>query len=336
QFNQEMVPDISWKDPYHESFRYAKAFSDHFGKTKQFIDCVEIGNEPWDYPQGLYKTILDGMSEGFKSTDSHIKILPAAFQACFRQFESGESDNYIGGKISTEALKRLDGLNGHCYSHCFSEDGNRQSVAPEDPRSDLLNIRNLVRFRDRNLPQKPVFITEFGYDSDGGGESCEHGECVTEYQQAAWGLRAAMLLLRNNAEAVYWYFFANENRNSVLHSRSGLCSSSALGFVEKKSFRVFEQFQRLLGDCYLKEIVSESNEYYMYLFENETTSQRFALVWTINNTDPSIYSETACRFPSKALSVNYLDDEIEWIDLENQDIMSDIRINGFPAIVRLQ
>ena len=336
QFNQDMVPETSWKDPYHDSYRYAIAFSKHFGITNKLIDYVEIGNEPWDYPQGLYKTILDGMSEGFKSTDSHIKILPAAFQACFRQFESGESDNYIGGKISINALNRLDGLNGHCYSHCFSEDGKRQSVAPEDPRSDLLNIRNLVRFRDRNLPQKPVFITEFGYDSDGGGESCEHNECVSENQQSAWGLRATLLLLRNNAEAVYWYFFANENRNSVLHSRSGLCSSSAVGFIEKKSFKVFEQFQLLLGECYLKEIVSESNYYYLYLFENESTKQQYALIWTINNSDPSIFSDISCTFPSKALSINYLDDETEWIGLQNQSISSSIHINGFPAVVRLQ
>lgn len=336
QFNQEMVPDVSWKDPYHESFRYAKSFSSHFVTTNQFIDCVEIGNEPWDYSSGLYKSILEGMAEGFKSTDSQIRILPAAFQACFRQFESNESDNYIAGKISTEALKNLDGLNGHCYSHCFSENGKRISVAPEDQRSELLSIRNLVRFRDRNLQKKPVFITEFGYDSDGGGENCEHGECVSEAQQAAWGLRAAMLLLRNNAEAVYWYFFANENRNSVLHSRSGLCSSSALGFIEKKSFKVFEQFQLLLGDCYLKEIVSENQDYYMYLFENESTKQRYALIWTTKNNDPSIFSEIVFNYPSKALSVNYLDDETEWIDLQNQDNKSLIRINGFPAVIKLQ
>jgi serine/threonine-protein kinase ATR len=336
QFQQLTVPETLWKNPIENAYQYGYEFADHFGNKHDLIDLVEIGNEPWDYPEGFYNQILEGMANGIKAAKSKIQVYPAAFQATFKAYERHEYDNYIGSKLNLTVLKNLDGLNGHFYSHTFNEKGNRISVNPEDPRSDLLGIRNLSKFRNINLPGKPLIITEFGYDSDGGDESCDHQECVTENQQAAWGLRAALMLLRNNADAVYWYFFANENRNSMLHSRSGLCSSANKSFIPKKSYRVFSEFQELLGNCTLKEILIESPEYYCYLFEDQMNKNKFAVIWSISKNNPDERIAIKYLFPSVPVSINYLDDNLSWLPLnaDNQEI--ELFINGFPTVVQLK
>ena len=336
QFQQVTVHDSLWKSPFDNAYQYGFEFADHFGNKNNFIELIEVGNEPWDYPDGFYSQILDGMSNGIKAANSSIKVYPAAFQATFKAYEKYEYDNYIGSKLNSSVLKNLDGLNGHFYSHTFDEKGNRMSVNPEDPRSDLLGIRNLNKFRNVNLPGKPLIITEFGYDSDGGGEMCDHQECVTEDQQAAWGLRAALLLLRNNADAVYWYFFANENRNSVLHSRSGLCSSASKSFEPKKSYRIFAEFQELLGDCILKEVISETPELFCYLFVNQSTKTTFAVIWSISNNNPVERKMIKYNFPSEPVAVNYLDDNLRWILLSANKREIDLEINGFPLVIQLK
>jgi len=337
QFQQVTMADTCWKRPFEDAYKYGFAYADHFGNKMQLIDRVEVGNEPWDYPAGFYNQILLGMATGLKDAKSSIKVFPAAFQATFRAYEKYEYDNYIGSKLDSKSLEKLDGLNGHFYSHTFDEQGIRISVSPEDQRSELLGIRNLSKFRNVNLPNKPLIITEFGYDSDGGGESCDHQECVTESQQAAWGLRAALLLLRNNADAVYWYYFANENRNSVLHARSGLCSSASQSFIPKKSFLVFAEFQQLLGDCILKRILAETPAFYCYLFENQLNKSTFAVIWAINNDNPKIITRIKFTFPSEATAIQYLDDDtIEWLPFSSSKREQTFPINGFPAIVKLK
>ncbi len=335
-FQQLTFSDSLWKNPFEDAYQYGIDFGNHFGNKMQLIDIVEVGNEPWDYPTGFYNQILSGMSAGIRASKSEIKVFPAAFQATFKAFEKYEYDNYIGSKLDATSLKNLDGINGHFYSHTFDEQGNRISVFPEDQRSELHGVRNLSKFRNSNLPNKPLIITEFGYDSYGGGETCDHPECVTEMQQAAWGLRAALFLLRNNADAVYWYFFANENRNSVLHSRSGLCSSAGKSFIPKMSFHVFAEFQQLLGDCVLKEVLNESPEIYCYLFENKYDKSLFAVIWSTTDLNPEIKTKIRYRFSSEVIAINYLDDNEDWIETEKPNREQDVFINGFPAIVRLK
>lgn len=336
QFQQSTITDSMWKNPFNDSFKYGFEFGSYFGNKTKLIDIVEVGNEPWDYQDELYNRILLGIVSGIKASKSNMQVFPAAFQATFRPNENLESNNYIGSKLDASTLKMIDGINGHFYSHTFNENGMRISVNPENPRSELLGVRNLSNFRNVNLPGKPLIITEFGYDSNGGGEDCDHLECVTENQQAAWGLRAALLLLRNNADIVYWYFFANENRNSVLHSRSGLCSSANTSFQEKISFKVFAEFQEIVGNCILKEVLNEDQQYYSYLFENQTDGSKYIVMWSIKNNDPLVKTNIKYTFPSEPIRINYLDDEKYWIDFTSYNRTQSLSVNGFPSIIQLK
>ncbi len=273
-FKQDNFPDTLWKAPYREAFAFGKAYAAHFCKKEHLVSMVEVGNEPWNYNSATYRKILNGMTAGIQSV-SNVTVLPCAVQA----FNPQKDDNDYIARYLDAGSRKVSGLNAHIYSYVFQENGQRKAVAPEDPRSEVWSMNNLLRFRDKNLPGKPVYVTEFGYDSDGGGEKCTHGECVSEKEQAVFGVRMAMILWRLGARQFYWYYFANVAYSSFLHNRSGLTGSYNTGFRDKLSFRTFAFLQKQIGSYRFKRILREDTGMYAYLLENPNTGRKAIIAW---------------------------------------------------------
>ena len=273
-FKQDNFPDTLWENTYQEAFAFGKSYASHFCKKEHLVNMIEIGNEPWNYSSATYRKILAGMNAGIKSI-SKVPVLPCAVQA----YDPEKDDNnYIAHYVNASA-KNVDGLNTHIYSYVFQENGKRTAVNPEDPRSEVWSMANLMRFRNKNLPGKPVYVTEFGFDSNGGGESCTHGECVPEKEQAIYGVRMAMILWRLGARQFYWYYFANVAYDSFLHNRSGLCGSYNTGFREKLSFKTFALLQKKIGNYHFVQIIREDNEVYAYLLKDYNTGSNLVIAW---------------------------------------------------------
>ncbi len=273
-FKQDNFPDTLWKAPYREAFAFGKAYATHFCKKEHLVSMVEVGNEPWDYNGATYRKILNGMTAGIRSV-SNVTVLPCAVQA----YDPQKDDNDYIARYLDAGSRKVSGLNAHIYSYVFQENGQRKAVAPEDPRSEVWSLNNLLRFRDKNLPGKPVYVTEFGYDSDGGGEKCTHSECVSEKEQAIFGVRMAMILWRLGARQFYWYYFANVAYSSFLHNRSGLTGSYNTGFRDKLSFRTFAFLQKQIGSYRFERILREDTGMYAYLLENPNTGRKAIIAW---------------------------------------------------------
>ena len=170
---------------------------------------MQIGNEPWDYPAAFYNTLLNGFSQGCKAGDSALQVLPCALQADTTEAASSTSGNYIGARVLQADAQYLDALNIHAYSfYTRTEDGRNGATYPEDPRSYMHAVRNLIRWRDVNTPTLPVRITEWGWDSDGPVTTCTGDQywysCVTEEAQAIYAVRGALLLAREGLESAVW------------------------------------------------------------------------------------------------------------------------------------
>lgn len=336
-FQQKTVPSSVWINPFQNAYQYGLNFGRHFGKNagNGLVRLVEAGNEPWDYEPGFYPVLLHGMAKGIKDGNPSMLVIPAAFQATFRQFEGHEENHYAGANITAESLPYLDGLNAHFYSHAFDTTGNRITVNPEDPRSGLHGIRNMIRFRDVNLPGKSLYITEYGFDSEGGSEECRFSECVTEEQQAAWGIRAALLLMRHGADEVYWYFFANEYTAPFLHTRAGLTGSINVGFNKKHSFHAFSKLMQILGNTRMERVLIESEQAYAYYF-TDNNNQSYAVVWLPNNDHPGVQKQMMLSLPDSPKEFCYLDGNpaLEWITLSDQSKKQVFNLKGYPMVIR--
>ncbi len=261
-FNNNLFPDTLWKKPYNESFNLGKRFVSHFVKNKSFTNQIEVGNEPWSYKPHIYQQILSGFADGAQQI-SRVTLLPCAIQA---YNPHPETNNYIKAYLNKNLTNKVAGLNTHIYNYIFDTTGARIAINPEDRRAKTWSINNLNRYRDANMPGKNIYVTEFGYDSRGGGEKCTHSVCVSEKVQAIYGVRMALMLQRLGVKQFYWYYFANDASASYLHNRAGLTASSKNGFRKKTAFYAFQRLYKNLKDFHFEKVITESNRLYAYLF----------------------------------------------------------------------
>ncbi len=334
-FTNKTVPVTEWGNAQEDAYQYAFDFAAHFGE-KGLVQLLEAGNEPWDYPPGFYPVLLEGFARGAKEGSDKIRVIPAALQASFPMHDGHAYNNYIGDNIPASALPWLDGLNVHLYAHAFNHEGIRISTHPESKRSGMHGIRNMIRYRDANLPGKPVHVTEFGYDSRGADEECPHSECVSELQQAVWGVRAALMLLRYGAEDVYWYFFANEYTAAALHTRSGLTGSVNTGFQPKAAFYAFEKLIKILGNYQLYDVLYENDEAVVYRFMHKETGSQKVIAWRPVGGDPESKHTFLVQLPSRPTAFIYIDgnSQLNWTSLHAPGSLVELPLSGVPMIIR--
>ncbi len=324
-FNNDIFPDTLWENTYIQAYNYGKAFASHFAGTKHLVDMIEVGNEPWGYSPDVYKPLLKGMSAGIKSV-SQVTVLPCAVQSYNK---TGNNNDYISLYLSKDEALNIDGINTHIYPYVFDEKGNRKALNPEDRRSQILSMNNLQRFIKQNMPGKKIYVTEFGYDSDGGNENCTHPECVTEFEQAIYGVRMAMILWRLGAEKLYWYYFANVDYSSFMHNRSGLTSSYKNKFKKKLSFHAFETLLDKIGNYRFEKVISENTYLYSYLLVNPATGKKVIIAWRPTKTNHKTV---------KRISIPEIANQVKVIDIFGNSVGiydngKEIPLSGIPLLM---
>ena len=296
--------DSDWDDPYGSAYDYAYKLASYFGPTNGNgqVNQIEIGNEPWAYSSTTYRQILRGMADGIKDADAAVKILPCALQAFDDQSVVNTNfSNWMGDKLSETEAGLLDGLNVHTYSYATNDQGERIGIHPEAIQSTMRELLSTIRFRNANMPGKPIYLTEWGWDSDGGGEDCTHGECVSEEAATAYATRGAMMAMRLGIEQATWYFYGNFG-NSKKWSRSGTTSSKNAGFQKKRTFYALESLVSQIGDKHFIQAVQEDDTAWMYLMGDENGNPTHLVAWrpvdgddasTINVQWPTNFNATA-------------------------------------------
>lgn len=274
--------DSDWDAPQQSAYEYAKRFAQHFGVTNGngLICTYEAGNEPWKYDADLYKEILYGMAKGVKEADPVMEVFPCALQAADPSMEqSGIFKNYMGARISEREAPLLDGINVHAYSYISDSKGDRRAVHPEHPYTIFRELFSAVRFRDKNMPGKKIYLSEWGWDNAGGGEDCTHDVCVSEEAGAIYAVRAALLVQRLGIDRATWYFYANSDKESSLYTRSGYTGTGRTGFKKKKVYHSMESLINICGPSYFLKTLQEDEDAYVYLLGNQEGKPSHIAAW---------------------------------------------------------
>ena len=300
------IPKDQWNNPYESAYKFGYLFAQHFGPTtgNGLVEAIEAGNEPWYYEADFYKKILHGMTRGIKEADPKITVLPCALQAAFPANEyEGQFKNYIGARVTPEVKNYIDAINTHLTPWSYNENGEQIATHPEHPYNGTRAILNMIRFRNQNLPNLPIYVSEWGWDSDGGKEECIHGECVSEKAQALYAVRGALMLARTGVDRATWYFFANENKESSLFTRSGLVSSLTTDFNIKQAYIAWLAMLHHVGDKHFLKVIREDNEAWVYVLGDKNGKATHIAAWrpidADNNTSTTIEFPTIFR-PKKA------------------------------------
>ncbi len=309
QFTERGTPAASFDDPYAAGFGFGRSFARHFGPTAGTgaVASLEVGNEPWDYPADLYAAYLDGMTAGVKEGDPAMMVLAGAFQAHTPELPGATGGHYMGARVSEAAAAHLDAVNLHAYSFWYDAAGVRRGVPPEHPESSMREVFSGLRWRDTNLPGKPVWLTEWGWDSPGGGEDCTGTECVSEVSQARYLVRGAMLGARWGLARMTWYFFANVEGSPGLFGRSGLLASKATNFAPKRSYVALGALVARLGDRRFLSALQEDDAGYAYLLGGADGVPTHLVAWLPVPGDDATTSTLVLPAPGEATNAFTLD-----------------------------
>lgn len=248
----ETIPRTNWTDFEKDARAYGRAFAREFGPSgvRQLVDSVEIGNEPGQWSDADYTRLFRAMASGIRAGDPRLKIVTCNLTTG----PSGSYEKSVECVADSPAL--FDVLNVHSYAQLENWPTWRRSF-PEDPRLPkyLQDVESLCRWRDTNAPGKPVWLTEFGYDSSTkpapktGDFSQWVG--VTDEQQAQWLVRSLLVFSALPVERAYIYFFNDEDK-PALHASAGLTRN----FQPKPSYHALAHFQRVLGECRFNRVVT--------------------------------------------------------------------------------
>jgi hypothetical protein len=191
------------------------------------------------------------MAGGIRAGDPLMKIATC-------NLTTGKSGNYEKSVSCIEKHSDLvDVLTLHSYAQLMGWPTWKRSF-PEDPALPkyLKDVADLCAWRDQHMPGKPVWITEFGYDSTTRPQE-KSGDFakwlgVTDEQQAQWIVRSLLVFSAMPVERAYIYFFNDEDKAS-LHASSGLTRH----FKPKPAFYAVGHLRKTLGDFRFRRIVTD-------------------------------------------------------------------------------
>jgi hypothetical protein len=250
----ETIKQPDWKNFEPDAKAYGAAFAREFGPfgKLRLVDSVEIGNEPGKWSDEEYSRMFKALAEGVREGDPKLKIATC-------NLTTGKSGDYEKSVACVQKHPELfDVLTLHTYAQLDNWPTWRRSF-PEDPKLPhyLQDVEALCRWRDAHAAAKPVWVTEFGYDSTTkpaettGDFSKWVG--VTDTQQAQWLVRSLLVLSAMPVDRAYIYFFNDEDQPR-LHSSSGLTRH----FEPKPSFYALQHLQRVLGEYRFQRMVTNA------------------------------------------------------------------------------
>jgi hypothetical protein len=294
-----IIPE-KWRNLEADARAYGKAFAREFGPSgkRKLVESVEIGNEPGNWSDPDYTRIYQAMAEGVREGDPKLKLATCNLSA-------GKSGKY---DKSVECVAKLpdlvDVLNVHTYAMLENWPTWRRSF-PEDPRLPkyLKDVEDLCRWRDAHAAGKPIWVTEFGYDSSTKTADKKSSDSkwvgVTDEQQAQWLVRSLLVFSAMPVERAYIYFF-NDNDKPSFHASSGITRN----FQPKPSFHALAQLQRALGDYRFENIVTnEPGHLRIQQYRHGASpANSMWVVWAPSGTDQS-FALKLKNFPGKLVKL---------------------------------
>jgi hypothetical protein len=292
-YEDDNEPDYNWKTPQWTAANYAK-----------YCNAVHDG-------YGV-QTDPDHPLIGIKSVDSEAKHVMAGLAM---------SDTIYLSAVLKASGNRIpfDVLNMHWYCSDHTN-----AYSPENEKYGYeVSYGNFFKWKNRNLPNVPVWMTEFGWDTYLAPDNKHSYTYAPALQQANYILRSYLVLLKMGFGKAFLFMDTDtDSKNILQYSASGLLSDKNSKYTRKPSFYYLAAMQNVLGQAeFIKafdyKTLSGNNEIYCIEFSNPTNSEKVFAVWTRrtnSNTDDG--SKTAYQLkpgykPAYAYSVIPADGDLD-------------------------
>ncbi len=280
----DSIKAADWIDPTLNGKAYGLAFAGAFGPSAPgaLVSSVEIGNEPSGYTNDQYRTLFAALAAGVRAGDPRLQIASCAVTTgpstprarsieCFRDFD------HLLDVITIHPSARLE------------ERPTWGSTFPEDPAITYLKeVRDVLSWRERNAPGKPVWITEYGWDCstrrpDQNGPFAKWSG-VTDQQQAQWLVRATLLFATLDVQRVYLQ--AADDADEPGPDRSAGITRNG---TAKPSFHALAHLVATLGDYRFAGIIRQDADAVVLRFRSAADELKTLVVaWSPTGDERSV------------------------------------------------
>ena len=303
-----------------------------------YIKYYEDDNEPdywWETPQWpaeKYAVYCNAVHDGFgvETSDDYPLLGIKSVDSTAMHVLAGLAKNntsYIQ-KILAASNGRVpfDVINIHTY--CTD---NKDGYSPENENFGLeKNLGDFLDWCKKALPDIPIWLTEFGWDTYLNGNSHSYVYAPAP-QQANYLIRSYFVSLKMGFEKAFMFMDKDPNSaNTLQYSSSGLITDQASGLSKKLSFYYLATVQNLLGDAVFNRVVSYreqigTNEIYCFEFQKE--QEKIYVLWTrIKNSKTDSGATLNYLF-----DLGYTPEYANLIKLQDKDldgVKSDIEVTG--------
>lgn len=186
-----------------------------------------------------------------------------------------------------------DVLNFHHYSNSSGgqDQAMKDGISPEDD-SLKYKLKEIVEYRDRYLPGKEIWLSEFGYDTNPNSPQGARaiGQNDVYEVQAQWLMRSYLEVAAAGVDRAHVYFFADLNAlNPNKFNSSGLVNEKWYGYQPKTSwYYIYAMKKALRGYRFGKEIASKNSSINVYRFDNDSTSTSIYVAWCNTSIDKKV------------------------------------------------
>ncbi len=274
----------AWIDPTLNGIAYGQAFATAFGPAAPgaLVSSVEIGNEPGAYDNDQYRTLFAALAGGVRAGDPRLRIASCAVT-------TGPSTPRTRSIECFRGLDRLvDVFTVHANAR-IEEWPTWRATFPEDPAVPYLkSIRDVLAWRDRNAPGKPVWITEYGWDCstkrpDPSGPWAKWVG-VTDQQQAQWLVRATLLFSTLEVQRAYVQVADDADEPGA-----DRCSGITRNGVAKPAFHALAHLVATLGDYRFSGIIRQDQDAVVLRFRSASDELKTMVVaWSPTGDDRSV------------------------------------------------
>jgi chitodextrinase len=238
-----------------------------------------------------------GNTVGVKNADPTMKLVMGGLASTSIDYIKGMklwSDQYRNGSFPADVL------NFHYYARL-----NGKGVSPESDNL-LGRLQLIVDYRNRYLPGKEAWVTEFGWDVEGGSDQQATGHTqypnngfTSEHLQAIWLVRTYMIMAKAGIDRAQMYTIGDAGGWGT-YATCGLVTYN--GVKRESWYYVATLKNRLKNMVYVGEVASGNPNVWIYKFKSLTGSNGVYVVWspTSNGTTVNGYQLTMAGNPSSA------------------------------------
>lgn len=224
-----------------------------------------------------------GPGHGLKRADPNLPFIMGGL--------AGLDTNYVEAIRLWSKYRRPKGsfpadiLNFHHYSNdAGGQDDRAHYGIPPEEDSLQQRLEALVDYRNRKLPGKKVFLSEFGYDSNPGSIQAPAPDDSLEAlaAQANFLVRSMLLAHASGIDGAFVYMFRDVNApNPNKYMSSGLTAEKWNQHRPKPAYYKMQGILQLIGD-YVFEAREQAflRELYIYRYRHAETGAKAYVVWT--------------------------------------------------------